>query len=111
MWPLRVGAAHTQPSSGFLAISQRVSRIFLSRGVIGRTRRAAVALPRVTSGVPYLRWPKCLFPNEVENIWPKASIGQDCCGKLLGFFDRRDSSGIAAKSASKKNLRISNSRQ
>jgi hypothetical protein len=35
MWPLRVGAGQTQPSSGFSAASQRDPRMALTRGVIG----------------------------------------------------------------------------
>lgn len=46
-------AGHTKPSSAFLAASQRASRMALSRGVIGITRRAAAVLPSVTSSVPF----------------------------------------------------------
>src|ERR1017187_3739821 len=51
-WPLKVGAFHTQPSKGRPAASQRVSRIALTLGVIGSTRRAAAVLPCVPSNVP-----------------------------------------------------------
>jgi len=53
MWPLRVGAGHTQPSAGFPARSQRLSRVARTLGVIGSTRRAAAVLPCVTSSAPY----------------------------------------------------------
>lgn len=52
-WPLWVGAGHTHPSAGFPALSQRPSRIPLTRGVIGSTRRAAAVFPCVTSIVPF----------------------------------------------------------
>src|ERR1041385_5743968 len=52
IWPLRVFAGHTQPSEGFLAASQRNSRIARTRGVIGRSLRAALVLPRVIMTVP-----------------------------------------------------------
>jgi len=42
---LRVCAGHTQPSSGFPSLSQRVSRASLTRGVIGKTPRAAAVFP------------------------------------------------------------------
>ena len=53
MWPLRVAAVHTQPSSGFPAPIQRASRTALTRGVIGTTRRAAAVFPCVTSIAPF----------------------------------------------------------
>src|ERR1017187_6675986 len=52
MCPLKVGAIHTQHSNGRPAASQRVSRIVLTLGVIGSTRRAAAVFPCVTSNVP-----------------------------------------------------------
>src|SRR5438445_6021654 len=44
-WPLRVGAGHTQPSTGFPAASQRASSMVLTLRLIGSTRRAAAVLP------------------------------------------------------------------
>src|SRR6266699_3509209 len=45
--PLAVGAGHSQPSSGFPARSQRASKTARTRGVMGRTRRAAAVFPCV----------------------------------------------------------------
>ena len=50
--PLDVGAVQIQPSRGLATRSQRFSRIALTRGVIGSTRRAAAVFPCVTSSVP-----------------------------------------------------------
>jgi hypothetical protein len=51
--PLRVVAGQIQPSSGFPASSHRHSSMDLTRGVIGRTRRAAAVLPWTTKSVPW----------------------------------------------------------
>jgi hypothetical protein len=48
MWPLRVGAAHTQPSKGFPAISQRVSRMLLTRGALDVQQRSCSRSAAVT---------------------------------------------------------------
>jgi hypothetical protein len=51
--PLMVGAGHIQPSNGLPMCSHPFSRIALTRGVIGSTRRAAAVFPCVTSSVPF----------------------------------------------------------
>src|SRR5437867_4179057 len=53
-WVLRVWAGQTHPSMGLPAFLQYLSRIDLTRGVIGRTRLAAAVFPCVTKNVPYL---------------------------------------------------------
>ena len=44
-WPLRVGAGHTQAFTGSRALSQRRSKMFLTRGVLASTRCAGAVLP------------------------------------------------------------------
>jgi hypothetical protein len=50
--PVQVGAGHTQPSVGFPAPFQRLSRTALTLGVIGKTLRAAAVFPWVTKRLP-----------------------------------------------------------
>jgi len=52
--PLRVSEGHTQPSAGLPVASHRISRMFRTREVIGRTRLAAAVFAWVTRKVPCL---------------------------------------------------------
>jgi len=52
MCPVLVGAHQIQPCDGLPEAIQRDSKTLLTRGAIGRTRRAAAVLPRVTSKLP-----------------------------------------------------------
>src|SRR5450755_3838328 len=53
MWPSFVSAGQTHPSPGFPVPFQRLSRTMRTRGLSGRTRRAAFVFPLAISSTPF----------------------------------------------------------